>query len=155
MRLFAFFLILAGFGSSAAAQYQCNLPTTNEWLRGEVYREGPDSEIGEDLIFPVSINLPRAIALLKKDSAVAMSVAQARQFAGPDLKLPVNRRLKPYLVRAVFPSGDPTTGLSWGPHSRLRVFAEGLGCNLYVKHPIIVFLDRRPKQVFVVASGAL
>jgi hypothetical protein len=155
MRLLALLLVLAAFSPSAAAQFECNLPTTNEWLWGEVYQEGPDLEIAPNRVFTVSRNLRGAIALLKRKPAVALTAAEARRFAGNSLKVPAGRSLRPYLVRAVFPSEDPTIEVSWGRGDRLRVFTEGLGCNPHEKYPIVVFLDRKPKHVFVTTSAAL
>jgi len=106
-----------------------------------------------ELVRPVSKDLQRAISLLRKRSAILLSDRDVARFGGA-LRQKRDRRLRPYLVRAVFPTSNPMIRVSWDADS-LFVFAAGLGCSPYVKHPIVVFLDREPKRVFVSASAAL
>ena len=142
----------ATFSAPVASQDGCMWPTTNSWLRqGSI--TGDQVEVSHEHVRPVVRNMREAIALLSTRSTVPLTRQQVRQFVGPTAKIG-NLRLRPYLVRAVFPSPNPTVGVSWNG-GNLFVFAGGLGCAPYVKHPIVVFLDRSPKQVFVRATAAL
>ena len=70
--------------------------------------------------------------------------------AADKLKLKKSR-LKPYLIRAVFPSPNPEDlGVRWRGET-LYVRASSYSCTRFTNHPIIVFLQRRPKAVKVKA----
>jgi hypothetical protein len=148
--LLAASLAVAPLGDS---QFQCKQPAANEWLKQGTYK-GPGPQVSSDFIRPVTKDLPGAISLLKKRSAIRLSEKNLGRFVGRDFRWTQDRRLKPYLVRAVFPSGNPMVGADWDGDD-LYVFAGGLGCAAYKKHPVVMFLGRKPKRVFVRAMSAL
>ena len=135
----------------AAAQYQCTAPTSNSWLR-QAPASTPETRIDDRFVRPVTRALPHAVAMLKKQALIRLSERDVKRFTGT--VIPSDQSLRPYLVRAVFPTATPNLELSWGGSS-LHVFAAGLGCAPFTKHPIVVFLDRKPHRVFVMASAAL
>jgi hypothetical protein len=138
----------------AAAQYGCHEPTSNEWLDQGFYR-GPGAEVRDDFVQPVTNDLPRAVAMLSSAQFVRLSANDVRRFLGPGFAIPRGRKLEPHLVRAVFPTDRPKLGVSWDNNGNLFVFAGGLGCAPFSKHPIVIFLDREPQRIFVSASAAL
>lgn len=148
---------LTACGGSAAtpheSEFSCNLPTTNEWLKREPVDWTELVRIDPSHIRQISNELPSAIRLLEHDSAVQVSAEQVTMFTG----VPVSNGpagTTAYLVRAVFPTARPVISVGWY-QADLMVVANGLGCAPYEKHPIIVYLDRRPANVFVGASAAL
>ena len=147
-------LVIASSTSAAVAQpSSCIMPTTNEWLmQGD--SSGPVERLHTDRVRPVSEHVPEAIAKLATRSAVPLTNAEVRRFTGKPSATVSRQSLRPFLVRAVYPTPHPTFDLGWDG-TRLDVFAGGLGCAPYVKHPIIVFLERKPHRVFVMASAAL
>ena len=153
--LFAFTLLTGGIpGGSASAQHTCDIPTTNEWLSERSPPTGGDvAEVDSALVHPVTNDLALAIATLGVADVVELSSEAVVRFVGraPEHTSPDTR---PYLVRAVYPTPRPTLALSWNGNE-LHVFAGGLGCSPFTKHPVVVFLDRRPASVRVMASAAL
>jgi hypothetical protein len=137
----------------ATAQFTCKAPTSNVWLK-----QGRSSDRAEhlspDRIRPVSQALPRAIAKLATRSAVPLSIPEFQAFTGSASPTNLGHRLRPYLVRAVFSTTNPQLDVWWDGKT-LDVNADGLGCAPFLKHPVVVFLDRQPRQVFVAASAAL
>jgi len=133
------------------ARFVCREPTTNEWLKQAPATDSAGFvQVDASRVVAVSSNLSDATALLMTADAVQISPHQVQQFTGQASRSDAT----PYLVRAVFPTSRPNVSVSWhGPD--LYVFAGGLGCAPYLKHPIVVFLDQRPVQVFVSASAAL
>jgi hypothetical protein len=146
-------VLLANFvpGAAATAQDQCTLPTTNEWL-AQASSGAPATQVEADKVVPVSKNITKAVARLRDHSVVPLGTREMQEFI--DLPTSPSAGLRPYLVRAVFPTANPSLDLRWDG-VRLDVFAGGLGCAPYVKHPVVVFLERQPKHVFVMASAAL
>jgi hypothetical protein len=135
------------------AQWTCKEPASNEWLR-QAPPTTKETAIPDSLVQPVAHDLERAISLLRDRSFIRLSNSDANTFAGgasPSVENPV---LRPYLVRAVFPVANPRFRLSWSGNN-LHVFLDGLGCAAFIKHPLVVFLDREPSDVFVMASAAL
>ena len=139
--------------ATVTGQSACTAPTSNEWLR-QGNGSGPVKELPASQVRPVARHLEEAIAKLETRSVVLLSDAEARKFSGEENATGSRPKLRPYLVRAVYPTGNPTLHVAWNGH-RLDVFAGGLGCAPFAKHPIVVFLERRPREVFVMASAAL
>jgi len=144
-------LALVASSASAAAQWQCKEPTSNEWLK-QAPATTKETAIPEALAQPVTNELTEAVARLSSRDFVRLSQADANRFTGQ--ASPSDGKRQPYLVRAVFPVGSPSLRISWSGDD-LHVFAEGLGCAQFVKHPIVVYLERDPKHVFVMATAAL
>jgi hypothetical protein len=94
--------------------------------------------------------------MLQAPSIVPLNNAEVARFSAltPKEIASKGERFRPYLVRAVFPSSNPQLTVQWSG-SDLHVFAAGLGCASFEQRPIIVFLDRKPKVIFVMASAAL
>ena len=137
--------------SGSVGQHICREPTTNAWLRQEpVADRSGFTDVDKSQVLDVSADLEAATALLATAGSVEITPQQARQFSGQS-SLPGGR---PYLVRAVFPTPHPVVNVNWRG-ADLYVFAGGLGCAPYEKHPIVVFLDKQPIQVFVSATAAL
>lgn len=132
----------------------CNLPTTNEWLRNPPPADRAGfASIDASRVRKVSNDLPAAIALLAADDLVQISSTQVGQFTQePPGEGPAGSTA--YLVRAVYPTPYSVVRVGWLMND-LHVFAGGLGCAPFEKHPIIVYLDRQPESVFVSASSAL
>lgn len=150
------FLVLAVCAGATPSQSQpaCTLPTVNEWLKQAPATDWAGfAELDASLVRQVSNDIPSAVALLANDGAVPLSSEQVQRFAGrPAGDVPSGTLA--YLVRAVFPTGRPRVSVGWHKND-LHVFAGGLGCARYEKRPIIVYLGRRPDNVFVSASAAL
>lgn len=153
--LFTITLLIGGVScGSASAQQTCDIPTTNEWLSvRSPWIGGTFTEIDSALVHPVTNDMALAIAMLDRTDVVELNAEAVIKFVGaaagqsrPDAR--------PYLVRAVYPTSRPSLALGWSG-SELHVFARGLGCMPFIKHPVIVFLDRRPERVRVMAAAAL
>jgi hypothetical protein len=139
--------------AAAMVQITCTAQAANEWLRkGD--SPGPGTQLSADRIRPVTQRVPQANAKLQRRSVALLTDAEIQKFTGQPSAKASDRRLRAYLVRAVFPTGNPSLDVRWDGR-RLDVFARGLGCAPFTKHPIIVFLERPPRQVFVRASAAL
>jgi hypothetical protein len=137
----------------ASAQFTCAVPTTNEWLKhGD--GSGPSKQLSEGRVRPVTDRIADAVNKLEGPSVVALSDADLKRFIGQVSGAGSSPGFHPYLVRAVYPTGNPSLDVRWNG-KRLDVFARGLGCAAFVKHPIVVFLERRPRRVYVMASAAL
>ena len=143
---------LALWVAPASAQYECSISTTNEWLTSGNH-PSPETQLSDDRVHPVTQRLPQAIAKLERRSAVRLSEADTRDFLGASTRT-TPRRSRAYLVRAVYPTPYPRFWVKWDG-TQLDVFAGGLGCAHFTKHPIIVFLERQPREVYVGASAAL
>jgi hypothetical protein len=109
------------------------------------------AEIDRSRIHIVTRDLDAATARLSARSIVPLGRAQLSRFLGEVPASPA-KGLRPYLVRAVFPVLNPVLGVRV-QGSALTVLAGGLGCAPFVKHPIIVYLEREPVDVFVIASA--
>jgi hypothetical protein len=136
----------------AAAQNGRTEPTSSEWLR-QAPNPQPPKRLSDDQVSPVAHELPEAIARLERSPAVPLRDSEVQKFLGrpaPD----ADRKLRAYLVRAVFPSAHSMVHVR-RDGSRLDIFADGLGCAPYTKHPIIVFTDRRPRRIYVMAGTVL
>lgn len=152
LSVLAFLVLVASTGATPSqSQPACTLPTVNEWLKQAPATDWAGfAELDASLVRQVSNDIPSAVALLANDGAVPLYSEQVQRFAGrPAGDVPSGTLA--YLVRAVFPTGRPRVSVGW----YLHVFAGGLGCARYESRPIIVYLGRRPNNVFVSASAAL
>lgn len=144
-------LASAAHAQPAAGQFRCDAPTSNEWLLPP-----PDTDKGEKvdsgLIYPLQKDVERAIGLLDNQGAIPLTRAQLAEF-GVDAA-PFSAARRAYLVRAVYPVERPRFDVSRVGED-LHVFASGLGCAPFVKRPLVIFLDRKPRRVFVTAAAAL
>lgn len=145
-------LLLILVATPADAQFQCTEPTTNEWLLQPATSIDGET-VAASRVRPVVSDLPLAIEALKNQPIILLSAKEAARFAGPDAA-DKGARLKPYLVRAVFPSSRPRLDVRWSGKD-LHISAAGLGCAPFTKHPVVIFLDRKPEKLFVTASAAL
>lgn len=147
-------LAVNGVPRAAEAQTQCRASMKNEWLRKPAaWQDG--AEVNGSLVQPVSRSVSTAEAMLEKRDAVALSPSSVVKFLGrANVPPSTGRRLRPYLVRAVFPTPAPTLKVRWSGND-LHVFAGGLGCFAFTKQPIVLFLDREPTSIYVMASAAL
>lgn len=141
----------SGLHGRAAAQQTCNASTQSDWLTSRPWTGGETSEIDRRLVHPVETGLDSAIAMLAVEDAAELTADDLSRFgvAAAD-----EAGLRPYLVRAVFPTANPYLTAAWSGDT-LHVFAAGLGCFPFAKHPVVVFLPRRPTGVRVGASAAL
>lgn len=146
-------LILASavHAQPTAGRFKCDAPTTNEWLLPPA-GSGKSEKVDAALVYPVQKHVERAVGLLDKQSATPLTQAQLAEF-GVDAAPSTSVR-RAYLVRAVYPVQRPTLDVSWVSRD-LHVFANGLGCAPFVKRPLVIFLDRKPRRVFVTAAAAL
>ncbi len=144
-------MVVAAGSPVARAQPGCDAPVTSEWLKPPP-AGGIGAAVERALVRPVTHDLPRAIAMLATRASVEIAPRDVVALSGPG-ELP-SGGLRPYLVRAVFPTAHPSLTLRWSG-AGLHVAAAGLGCAPFSNHPVIVFLDRQPADVFVTASAAL
>lgn len=148
----AAFLLLA----SAPPQVGCNLPSHTDWIRAGMPK-GEGRAVAQSLVHPVIVGLPRAVASLRSAPVRPLTADQAVTFAGPQLRAKLQQAgpgLKPYLIRAVYPTGYPSFDVRWHGDD-LYVHGGGLGCAAFTNRPIIILLRRAPKRLFVAASAAL
>jgi hypothetical protein len=135
----------------ADAQYHCSAPTHNQWLT-RASGVATERHLPEEQVRSVSQELEATIELLASKSSVQLSDAQVLRFTGQKTIAAGDRH--PFLIRAVFPVAKPKLDVFLNGDA-LEVSASGLGCAPYVMHPIVVFLERAPTQVFVTAAAAL
>ncbi|MNH49034.1 hypothetical protein D3C73_05970 [compost metagenome] len=129
----------------------CNLPATNEWLQRPPPTHGASfKQVDASLVWEVTNDAQGAVAALTTEAVVEISREQVRHFAGEAAGSAAPNGVA-YLV---FPSRWPSVRVGWSEND-LHVFAGGLGCFRYGKHPVIVYLNRRPANVFVSALAAL
>jgi len=148
-----FLTVSSATGSGEAAQqFRCDAPTANEWLALPADRS-MSKTVEEADIHRIEGDLEGAIGLLDKSSAVRLTKSQLAGF-GVERARALGQRRRAYLVRAVYPTANPRLSIGWNGDD-LHVFADGLGCAPFVKHPVIVILDREPERIFVAASAAL
>jgi hypothetical protein len=147
--LFVFLATSVRLHAQASAQQGCDKPYTNEWLT----QSPGDSPVAFDSpqVVPVTRHLVLAIAKLDSASIVPLPPDQVLRFTGAMITQP---GLQPYLVRAVFPTLRPHIGIA-EKGNNLTIFADGMGCAPYVKHPIVIFLKHKPNRVFVSAAAVL
>lgn len=147
-------LVVSTAPATVSAQPACEAPASSAWLRQS---SGPATNVRVDpsRVHPVIRDLPVAIGMLSIEHALALSQHDAMRFAGAGAGMPPPPDgLRPYLVRAVFPTANPQLDVRWSG-SDLHVSAAGLGCAPFKDHPIVVFLERSPAAVFVMATAAL
>ena len=151
----------------ATAQYDCTAPATTPWMTPGGYKAKATDSVPLWLVFHVNeAGRAAALARLDRKPAVALSSTAARRLAARSI-IPETRRAngapfvadwfkgrKPYLVRAVYPSSEPSLSVDWAGDA-LLVRADGMGCVPFRNEPLIVWLDRAPNGVLVTASAAL
>jgi len=140
---------------AAPLQSWCNLPAHASWMRPGTRNEGGRA-VPASHIFPVVSGLSRSVESLRHRPIRLLDAAEAAKLGGTGIRTAMRgqRRLRPYLVRAVYPTRHPTIAVRWyGDH--LSVNSGGLGCFPFTNRPIIVLLNRAPKQLFVDAHAAL
>jgi hypothetical protein len=139
---------------TAMAQSSCRRSIKNEWLQRPIASQR-GAEIESANVLPVNKNIVEATATLDDRHFVALAVSDLRKFVEGPLHTPSHTgRSRPYLVRAVFPAAAPSLHVRWSG-SDLHVFAGGLGCAPFRKQPIIVFLHKKPANVYVMATSAV
>jgi hypothetical protein len=139
---------------AAAPPARCNIPISDSWLHWTPgYVE--TLAIAQTLVAPIRRGLTPAYVALQDRFFVRLSPAEAAiHFGVGKPAIATGKGLRPYLVRAVAPLGQPSFHVGWkGDALFVETFA--LGCGHFLRHPVIAWLDRPPKQVFVGASGAL
>ena len=159
MKVAFLWLCIASFASSfaiaqAIGQPDCPYPATSDWLSNFDGSNFPDKPLADGRVLVVTNDINEAIEMLAGRSVLPLGDAQVRKFTGKSFDALRQRTLRPYLVRAVFPTSSPDLEVAWDGRL-LAVFAGGLGCSPYWKRPIIVLLEREPVQVHVSASAAL
>jgi len=131
----------------------CNASTSNEWLRQS--NGSPVTEpLSAERVHLVIAKLDEAITKLAFHPYVSLKAREAAAFTGQFGGLKGQPNLHPYLVRAVYPVRNPKLNIVWDGKN-LDVFAFGLGCAPYTKHPIVVLLEQAPTDIHVMASAAL
>ena len=61
-------------------------------------------------------------------------------------------KLSPWLVRAVYPTPNSSASASWFGDT-LSISAGGMGCALYARHPVVVWLEKMPHRISVEAMA--
>jgi hypothetical protein len=141
-----------------ADEEACNASAIATWMpRGQSidWDSLPTTQVDDGLVHAVKADQAGATARLATAEASPVTLAEAARFTGvaaAKLK-PAGARLTPYLVRSVYPVPDSTVRVTWyGDY--LEVFGIGEGCAPFTNTPVVVFLDRPPKQVVaMVANG--
>lgn len=150
-------LSLAGpLASPALAQSACNAPSRDEWLTsppvGATEQVVP---IAPFQLFQIpSPMVDEAIAMLVTAEFVPLDRSDLVRLIGDNGFPGVEMRLRPYLVRAVYPVANPQFLPAWRGNV-LRIEAYGMGCAPFVKHPVVIYLDRVPARIEVRASADL
>jgi len=141
-----------------ADEEQCNASAIASWMpKGQSidWNSLPTTQIEDNLVHPVKADLGDATARLATAESASVSLADAARFTGvaPAKLKPARAALTPYLVRSVYPVPEATVRVTWyGDY--LEVFGIGEGCAPFTNTPVVVFLDRAPKQVVaMVANG--
>ena len=129
-------------------------PADYSWAQdGSIKADAP--EIDASQILMVKKNRTHAVALLSHRSFVRLTKSQFRAFTGQSDAEYVRSKVRPYLVRAI--TADPTDpgAISVQFDGRtLQLTGSAMGaCPEVAKSPIIVFLGRSPKRVYVGTSG--
>jgi len=152
--LAAFVLLALTVVKPAFAHFKCDASTYDDWLE-PTPKAQEGTKVDALLVRPVVSNLSQALSMLQKRNIASLTPDDVKMFLGSKaMPLIPDNRLRPYLVRAVFPTSYPSLEIQLKGDD-LYVFAGGLGCVAFSKHPIIVFLDHQPAHVFVRASAAL
>lgn len=146
--------VLATPASACAQQFRCDAPSHDEWMTPWVARDGESPIAAASIVTIDPATAGEAIGLLQSSAAVELDSAQFAHFAGAGSNARPGPGEKPYLVRAVFPSPNAIVEASWFGDV-LRVSAGALGCAPFLKHPVILLLNRVPVTVDVQASAAL
>ena len=149
---FVMALVASTGPAPVTAQPGCAAPVSSAWLRP---LPPPDKNVRVEpsRVHPVSRDLRAAVGMLRIQHVLELSQDDVVRFAGVGMpRQPAG--LRPYLVRAVFPTSNPQLEVRWNGIA-LHVSASGLGCAPFTDHPIIVFLERGPAAVFVMATAAL
>lgn len=135
------------FAGPVLAQERCEAARPDAWFS----RPPPPMRDEQPVLEDAQIVTEReAVALgrLAAEPAVEISDAEVPRFLGPSVR-PERPGLRPYLVRAVLPNpGGGLFRVSWSGDD-LHVYSIGLGCPRYIRRAVVVYLDRRPAQVFV------
>lgn len=130
------------------ADYSWNKSGPNDW-------DHPQLEPSR--FWLVSRNRPRAVAMLAKGSFVRLTNKQVHAFLGGRATVNDPRRdLMPFLVRAesVEATDASEIAVRWDGKT-LHLTGTAMGeCPRVLKQPMIVFLERAPRQVFVDTVGA-
>ena len=139
---------------AATAPVKCDASTNSDWLRQPI-KSLTGARIETSRVQAVRQNISAASAMLENRHFVVLSKRDLVKFVGTTaMPQPTGSYVRPYLVRAVFPTPSPHLEVRWSG-GNLHVFSAGLGCAPFTKHPIVLFLDRKPANVYVVASAAL
>jgi hypothetical protein len=160
MRL-ALVLCLATLPAAACAsqsEFRCDASTFDSWLAKSPGELRSLPTLPEERIAAVTQDVGGAIARLRDRDSVMLTDSEAGVLTGGAAAPPAGAGggppLRPWLVRAVFPVSSPHLDAAWEGDG-LVVFADGLGCAPFVKHPVVVWLDKAPARVIVVATAAL
>ena len=141
--------------SATPAQGWCNLPTHTPWMRpGNRTQHG--RAVPSSSLFPIVADVPRAVRSLHDRPVRLLGTAEAAKLGGTKVRtaLQKHRRLRPYLIRAVYSTRKPNITVRWqGDH--LYVSSDGLGCFAFTNRPVIVLLGKAPKELFVQAHATL
>jgi hypothetical protein len=156
-RVLAILMLLAAApGRARSTEFRCDLPTANPWLTSapEGFRDRPP--IDSSRIQPVSVREPmaEAVARLADRSVSPLTRAQAARLTRAPAPVGASAP-RPSQVRAVYPGPNPRVVAIWIGRPRLVLSADGMGCARFVKHPLVLWLDRGPARLFVVAGATL
>lgn len=136
------------------SSHPCGPTLTSDWFSEPAPRDWTGIElVPVKLVLEVQDTGGTAATLLARVDALLISPAQVQQFTGHPGPIPAPGT-SAYLVRAVYPTQGSKVEVGWHEDD-LHVFAGGLGCPRFQKRPVIVYLDRLPRNVFVSAMTAL
>jgi hypothetical protein len=148
-------LSLALAACASGSPFRCDLPTSNPWRTQapEGFRRLPPIEAWRIQPLPET-HVPEAVARLSDRSVSALTPEEAAELTGA-ARPAGTEALRPWLVRAVYPAANAAIGAAWLDGDRLVVTADGMGCAPFVQHPVLLWLEREPMQLFVVADAVL
>lgn len=139
----------------ASAQFKCDAPTKNGWLTEGLRWDETAPLVPPGRILEIeSAAVPEAIRALDRVAILPLDGERLRRLLGTGRPAAPSANLSPYLVRAVYPTPSPqlSATLTGGV---LRMSASGLGCAPFLKHPVVIYLERAPRTVEVTADAAL
>lgn len=162
----AIFLSLSS-SVSAIGQPACEASAYSPWLVQTGYRDKIQKPVPLWMVFAVRAER-RASAIdrlrdtptreINRREAERLSGDPVLKFAHPRLPqyspAALKKRLRPYLVRAVYPVAHPRVEVGWAG-TRLIVRTTGMGCVPFTEQPLVIWLRATPRTVVTWASADL
>jgi hypothetical protein len=139
----------------ASAQFKCDAPSHSEWMTPGLQWNEKAPQIPRGRIVEIEpAMVTEAVRILDSAKAVPLDQAGVSKFLGKGHLPPPEAGLSPFLVRAVYPTASPVLSATL-LDGVLRISAGGLGCSPFLKHPVVIYLERAPVTIEVSADAAL